>query len=249
MNLMHRENGMLLIRQEQIEKFRQIRDRFYNKTKVPAADDWQDWNDDDVWWHLVAQVIAVGNSLPAQKFENNTGLKGEAAYENLIRMQEVDQARTINRVLREVGTRYASSSISKCRKTVALVHNLKALQSKGGPKMFMKTLSQLKGPDADKKRIECLMMDLKFLKSKSARDFLMELGLLKNAIAFDVRVRNVMDKMGIETPKGFESDPQLYGAIESDILTEICKPLGISGIEFDRMLYQNYDEIMVMDSN
>ena len=240
---------MLHISQEQIGKFREIRDRFYSKTKVPAADNWQDWNDDDVWWHLVAQVITVGNSLPAQKFEKNTGLKVEVAYEKLIKMQEADQARTINHVLREVGTRYASSSMSKCRKTVALVHNLKALKSKGGPKMFMKTLSELKGPDADKERIECLMRDLMFLKSKSARDFLMELGLLKNAVAFDVRVRNVLDKMGIKTPKDFESDPKSYDAIESDILTEVCKPLGISGIEFDRMLYQNYDEIMTMDSN
>ena len=240
---------MLQISQKQIEKFRQVKNLYFNKTKVPAADNWQDWNDDDVWWHLVSQVITVGNSLPAQKFEKNIGLKGEVAYEKLIKMQEADQARTINHVLREVGTRYASSSISKCRKTVALVHNLKALQNKGGPKMFMKTLSELKGPDADKKRIECLMRDLMFLKSKSARDFLMELGLLKNAIAFDFRVRNVLDKMGIQTPKDFESDPKSYDAIESDILTEVCRPLGISGIEFDRMLYQNYDDIMAMDSN
>jgi hypothetical protein len=77
----------------------------------------------------------------------------------------------------------------------------------------------------------------------------MELGLLKNAVAFDVRVRNVLDKMGIKTPKGFENDPKSYDTIESDILTEVCKPLGISGIEFDRMLYQNYDKIMIMDSN
>jgi hypothetical protein len=241
--------NMLQISQKQLEKFRQVKNLYFNKTKVPAADNWQDWNDDDVWWHLVSQVITVGNSLPAQKFEKNIGLKGEVAYEKLIKMQEADQARTINRVLREVGTRYASSSISKSRKTVALVHNLKALQNKGGPKMFMKTLSELKGPDADKKRIECLMEDLMFLKSKSARDFLMELGLLRNAVAFDVRVRNVLDKMGIETPKDFESDPKSYDAIESDILTEVCRPLGISGIEFDRMLYQNYDQIMTMDSN
>jgi hypothetical protein len=241
--------NMLQISQKQLEKFRQVKNLYFNKTKVPVPNNWQDWNDDDVWWHLVSQVITVGNSLPAQKFEKNTGLKGEVAYEKLIKMQEADQARTINRVLREVGTRYASSSISKSRKTVALVHNLKALQNKGGPKMFMKTLSELKGPDADKKRIECLMEDLMFLKSKSARDFLMELGLLRNAVAFDVRVRNVLDKMGIETPKDFESDPKSYDAIESDILTEVCRPLGISGIEFDRMLYQNYDQIMTMDSN
>jgi hypothetical protein len=237
---------MLRVSQEHLDKFRQIRDRFSNKTKFPAEDDWQDWNDVDVWWHLIAQVITVGKSLPAQKFEENTRLEGEVAYEKLIKMPEADQARTINRVLREVGTRYASSSISKCRKTAALVHNLKAIQNKGGPKKFIKILSELKGPDADKKRIECLLKDFQFLKSKSARDFLMELGLLTNAVAFDVRVKNVLNKIGIATPKGFENSAKSYDEAESDVLTGICQPLEISGIELDRMLYQNYEEIMKM---
>jgi hypothetical protein len=237
---------MLRISQEQLGKFRKIKDRLYNKTKFPPEDDWQDWNDDDIWWHLVSQVITVGNSLPAQKFEKNSRLESEVAYEKLVKMQEADQARTINRVMREVGTRYASSSISKCRKTAALVHNLKALQNKGGPKMFIKALSELKGLDADKKRIECLMNDFQFLKSKSARDFLMELGLLTNAVAFDVRVKNVLNKIGISTPKGFANSAKSYDAAESDVLTGICKPLGISGIELDRMLWQHYDEIMKM---
>jgi len=33
---------------------------------------------------------------------------------------------------------------------------------------------------------------------------------------------------------------------KGDVLTGICEPLGISGIELDRMLYQNYEEIMKM---
>jgi len=136
---------MLQISKEHIGKFRQIRDRFYNKTKVPPADNWQDWNDDDVWWHLVAQVVTVGNSLPAQKFEKDPELQAEVAYQKLASISEVDQAKTINHVLRQIGTRYASSSISKCRKTAALVHNLKALKNKGGPKMFITKLSELKG--------------------------------------------------------------------------------------------------------
>jgi hypothetical protein len=237
---------MLQISQKQIEKFRQVKDLYFNKTKVPATNNWQDWTDNEIWLHLVSQVIVVGNSLPAQKFEKDARLQNEVAYEKLTKRQEADQARTINGVLREVGTRYASSSISKCRKTVALVHNLKALQNKGGPKIFMKTLSELKGPDADKKRIDCLMHDLQFLKSKSARDFLMELGLLTNAVAFDVRVKNVLNQIGIATPKGFENSVKSYDEAERDILTGICEPLGISGIELDRMLYQNYEEIMKM---
>jgi hypothetical protein len=69
---------MLQISQKQLEKFRQVKNLYFNKTKVPAADNWQDWNDDDVWCHLVSQVITVGNSFPAQRFE-----KKRARYELL----------------------------------------------------------------------------------------------------------------------------------------------------------------------
>jgi hypothetical protein len=78
------DKHMLQITGKQVEKFRRIKKLFYCKTKFPKANNWQDWDDDDAWWHLVSQVITVGSSLPAQKFEKNARLKGEVAYEKLI---------------------------------------------------------------------------------------------------------------------------------------------------------------------
>lgn len=235
---------MLQVSPEQIEKFRQIKTLFYDKTRFPIADNWRDWSDDDVWWHLVAQVIAVGNSLPAEKFEKDASSQAKIAYQKLANTPETYQAIIINRVLRDVGTRYASSTLSKCRKTSALVHNLRVMKSHGGPKNFIKNVSELQGEGRDQIRIGYLMDNLQFLKDKSARDFLMELGLLTNAIAFDIRVIKVLNQAGIVTPKNFESKHSSYNEAERDVLTYICKPCGISGIELDRILYQHKDEII-----
>jgi hypothetical protein len=239
---------MLQITQEHLNKFQQIVDRFRSKTKIPKENNWYSWSDNDIWLHTMAQVMVVGKSAPLDKFYKSDKLRKEVAYERLRKMtDEKNLNRTINRVLLAVGTRYASSNISKCLKTKALVHNLKTLKNYGGPRKFVKRVSEFQGPNADKQRIEFVVQTFMFIKNKGARDYLMELGLLRNAVALDVRVQNVLRKIGIEVPKGFESNPQLYDSIQNDILEKICKPLGISGIEFDRMLYQNYDDIIRMN--
>jgi hypothetical protein len=193
-------------------------------------------------------VIVVGGSAPAEKFERNPKLQNVVSYEKMVKTYDKKELEeTINGVLRAVGTRYASSDISKCRKTRALVHNLEIMKSfKDGPKSLLDRLSKFEGISGDKRRIKYLMKIFRFVQSKSARDYLMELGLVRNAIALDVRIQNVLKEVGIDIPKGLENSPELYDSIEQDILTQICKPLGMLGIEFDRMLYQNYKEIMEM---
>jgi hypothetical protein len=95
----------------------------------------------------------------------------------------------------------------------------------------------------DRARIQSVIDAFKFIKNKGARDLLMELGLVKDAIALDVRIKNIFGKLGISTPKTF-SNLRIYDQVESDILTKICKPLNFTGVELDRILYQNYAAIM-----
>jgi len=90
------------------------------------------------------------------------------------------------------------------------------------------------------------MKELKYLKNKGAIDFLMELGFVKNALAFDTLVQNVLQEMGIELPKDVAGDSLLYAKIEKEILEKVCKPLEISGVILDRMLYQNYIECLAI---
>ena len=239
---------MLEIDKRHLKTFKKIKRLFYSKTKIPQKNNWKTWTDNDVWLHMVVQVIAVGGSKPAEKFEKDTKLKSKVTYEKLTQIKEKEEMKkTINQVLRAVGTRFASSKISKCKKTDALVHNFNILMNfKGGPKGLLRRLADFRGPNADKRRIKYVMKIFSYIKSKGARDYLMELGLVEDAIALDTRIQNIFNKIGIMIPKGFENNPKLYDEIENDILMKICKPIGISGIEFDRILYQNYDDIVKM---
>jgi len=237
---------MLDVREEHLDRFKEIKRRFFEKTDVPEENNWKSWTNDEIWLYLVEQVIVVGSSKPADKFSKDVKLKNQVSYEGLVKIKDEEELKKkINYVLRAVGTRYASSDISKCRKTNALVHNFKVLKSfKDGLQGLLKRLSEFEGLHADKRRIKYLMKIFEYMQSKSARDFLMELGLVRDAIAVDVRVQNIFAKVGIEIPKGFVVNPKSYDEIESDMLAKICRPLGLYGVEFDRMLYQNYESIM-----
>lgn len=237
---------MLNIEEEHIRIFEKIKKQFLPKTKVPKEDNWRSKTNNEIWLGMVKQVIVVGNSKPSTKFEQNAELKNLVSYEELVKIEDQEEIkRIINRVLRAVGTRYASSDFSKCKKTGSLAHNLRMLKSSDGIKGLVKRLSDIKGEDAERRRIE-RMMRFKYIKNKCSRDFLMELGLVRNAVGLDDRIQKIFGKVGIELPKGCISNRNLYNEIEKDILTGICEPLNLLGVEFDRMLYQNKDDIMKM---
>ena len=71
----------------------------------------------------------------------------------------------------------------------------------------------------------------------------MEQGLVRDAIALDVRVMNVLRQIGIRVPDAVRGNAAAYDRVEADLLRGVCSKLGVSGIEFDRVIYQNYDEI------
>jgi len=240
---------MLDIKEEHLDRFKEIKKQFFAKTKVPEENNWKFWTNDEIWLHIFEQVIVVGSSKPAEKFSKDAKLRSQVSYEKLVKKREdEDLKKEINYVLRSVGARYASSNVSKCRKTNALAHNFKVLKSfNDGPKGLLKRVSELEGPYADKRKIKYLMRIFKYIQSKSARDFLMELGIVRDAVALDIRVQNIFAKIGVRIPRGFVSDPKLYDEIEKDILEKVCKYLKMSGVEFDRMLYQNYSNIMNMN--
>ncbi len=244
-----KNNGdVLKIDENKLRKFRRMMDLLLSKTEIPEENNWKGKSNNDIWLAIVAQVMVVGRSSPYEKFVKRTDLQSQIMYDALIQIEdETELSRKINSVLLAVGTRYASITLSKCRKTRALVDNFKKLRSyDNGPIGFLKRLSEF---PTDKLRIKYVMTELKFLKNKGARDFLMELGIVKNAVALDSRIQNILQEMGIQTPGAFASSSSLYAQVEKDILEKICKPLGISGVTLDRILYQNYEDCLAIAAN
>lgn len=240
------------ITKKHIERLKLIRDTFLKTTDVPSPDNWKYLSNNDIWLRFITQVMVVGGSAPAERFMQNSKLKRDVSYNKLFKIEERKcLEEKINNVLRKVGTRYASQSPEKCKKTQALVHNLKVLKKfKGGPKTLLRKLSEFKGRNESKRKAKYLMKIFKYFKSKSARDFLMGLGLTSNAIALDVRLQNILkNKVRLDLPERIASDPELYDKTEQELLSEVCAFLNLSGVEFDRMLYQNYDKIKNMVLN
>ena len=231
-----------------IEKLRVLKRRFLRDTDLPMANTWRRCTNNDVWIRFVYQIGVVGGSAPVDALANNRMMLARISYPRLKRMpSRASRAKAINSVLRLAGIRYASADLAKCKKTQALVKNFERLESfSGGPRGLLTRLHALDGARADLRRIKYMMKVFPYFKSKSARDFLMDLGLVTDAIALDVRLQNVLNRIGFRVPYAVASNVRLYDEVEERLLSEVCKPLSLTGLQFDRMIYQNYDQIMEM---
>lgn len=147
-------------------------------------------------------------------------------------------------LLRVCGSRYVSRNLetTPCRKTEGLVRNFRTIFDEGEPTELFLTLGDL---PTERDRVEYMMDHFASMGPKSARDFLMDAGMVRNAVAFDIRVRNILEEVvGLALPPKFETRPKLYAEVERAILDDICAPLGIEGVFLDRLLFQNYDRII-----
>lgn len=231
-------NIMKGITKEQLEMFTKIKDEFKLKMIVPEENNWKSLTDNDIWLLSISQIIVVGGSAPDDKFKEDKNLQKDVSYERLASIQSEEENRgIINQTLRKIGTLWCSPDIYKCRKTTAIYRNL-IFFKKLGPKAVLESLSE----HSDREKIDYLMKNLSYIKDKGARDYLMELGFIKDAIALDTRVLDILYHVyGIKVTA---KKPKDYDEIEKEILENVCKPLGLSGVQFDRMLYQKHDEIM-----
>lgn len=75
----------------------------------------------------------------------------------------------------------------------------------------------------------------------------MKYGMVTDCIALDTRLYNVFVKLGINIPalEEIQRSSRVCSKVEDSILQSICKPIDMKGIELDRMLYQNYNNILL----
>ena len=230
---------MIHVDENVLEVFRRVKDLFLSNTKLPRKDFWRSLDDNEIWLHVVKQVIVVGASRPAKKLDEKPGLKEEINYHRLTALideHEDEVEDIIRKVLLNVGARFYRN------KARALTWNLRVLKMKeGSPRLLLVKLSEMK---EEMDRVRYLVKNFKYIKRKGARDLLIELGLAQNVIALDQRIINILEKLDINFDKKFVRKDDLYCEVEKELISKICKPLGLSGAQFDRMLYQNYDSIL-----
>jgi thermostable 8-oxoguanine DNA glycosylase len=189
--------------------------------------------------------MVVGGIAGHERFLKRNDLKSALEYSTLERIVDDKTLQNkINQVLREAGVRYSSTNLDKCNKSRALVHNLKFIRNyKKGFEGILDDLSSIDGSNAEIDRANQLMRHFRYVKNKSARDFLMNMGINRNTLALDIRVQNIFKQLGIAFPKSLSSK-SIYNETEREIIEKICIPLKIEPLLFDRILFQNYDSIM-----
>ena len=155
------------------------------------------------------------------------------------RLKKITNEETVKKIihetLRSIGARYASEDITKCNKTKALAHNFKVLKSCENEAIGF--FSDIAGKSM-KEKISTVK-ELKAIGDKGARDLLMELGIIRDSVALDVRVKKSLSLFGFHIP----TSEEIYEGIVQEILEKICIPLKIEGVQLDRLLYKMYDEI------
>lgn len=207
---------------------------------LPKLGQWKTMTDSSIWLAIVGQVGVVGGSAPVEKMKKELRAR-DKAYEALVALKPAQRRKEIHKVLRSFGIRYVSESAEGDRKTNALVKNLALVESYGGPKAYLERISRI----ADElSRVEAIIKDMSYMENKGARDFLIGVGLIENAIAFDVRIKKVLVACGAKLPEYLGTDEATYKSLEAELIEKVCKPCGVTGAVLDRVLFQKYNEIV-----
>jgi thermostable 8-oxoguanine DNA glycosylase len=198
-------------------------------------------SDDDVWNLVLGQVSVVGSAASGERLLSSKTAMSALRYRRLVRLNAAARTREIHRKLRAHGVRYVTRRPANCAKTRALVRNLAFLEnSPGGPSCYIRQLAAL---PSEEDRIARVSKDLAFIKLKGSRDFLAELGLATNVIAFDVRVLGILRAVGMKLVPNTTSSRKSYERLQALLLREVCAPEGVTGVVLDRILFWNAAEI------
>ncbi len=91
-------------------------------------------------------------------------------------------------------------------------------------------------------RVGIVSDEMQYMRSKGARDLLIDLGLVKDAIALDSRLQRVLTNVGISLPADLATNRVKYKSHERELLQKVCKPCSVTGAHFDRILFSKWKE-------
>lgn len=213
------------------------------------------WADPCAAWHrVVGQICAVGSSRSWEPLEDLT-VRAQLSVA-AIRAAGDGAAEHVHRVLAGIRVRYCSPAKQRSQKAEAIAWNaqlpfvaepegrvglLDQLRSHVGDSGLDGMFSQIQAHEARR----LLIRSLRFFGPKSASDFLLGLGLADSLLAFDTRILNLLiDGLGWEA--SWRSRVQrlsAYEELEAEVLERLARPLGLSGLHLDRLLFQRYPEL------
>jgi len=231
----------MLLSSQTVAELKRVLKAYASKASVPKPHAWKRLSNNEIWRHFIVQVAVVGSAASGERLGRALRAEETLGLNRLAALPVARRRALISKTLRASGVRYASHDIEKCRKTAAVVRNFEFLSAfPGGPKGYIKSLEKLQNDDA---RAARLAADMSYIKLKGARDLLVELGVVSNVVALDTRILNILRRFGAVIPRDIRTNPDSYRQLQSELLSRVCKPLGITGAALDRILFQNYKDL------
>ena len=187
---------------------------------------------------MLSQIVVAGNAAPGYTLQYSPAVGKRLGYSQLKKLPLRLRRHRIHSVLHAIGTRYVGKK-PRNRKVDAALHNFDVIVRAGGPERFFSEVAKKKGTE---EKIKYLADSLKYYKKKGCRDILIELRLASDCMALDQRLKTILVAAG---GRFSGSINRQYEQIERELVERVAKPSGISGGELDRVLFQNYPDIMV----
>jgi uncharacterized protein (DUF362 family) len=71
-----------------------------------------------------------------------------------------------------------------------------------------------------------------------------ESGLARNVVALDVRMLNLLRFAGVRVSSKAQNHEATYRRLQEALLEQVARPAGVNGVQLDRILFNNYDDIL-----
>lgn len=214
-------------------------ERFRDQVHAPAQGTWEYMTDGGLWARVLGQIAVVGSAASGRALNEELGPDVDDWFVRLSKATGGARRAEIHRRLRNAGVRYVTQSHLNCRKTDAALYDFELLETYGGPRRYFEYLASVPVEDW---RISIVADEMAYIKNKGARDLLIELGLVRNAIAFDSRLKTVLMKLGAKLPKDVATNRACYRSLEQELISKVCIPAGITGGQLDRILFNRSKE-------
>jgi len=219
----------------QAGRLQEVAKRF--KGKLKPVKPWNKWTDEELWRKVLGQIAVVGRAGPGERLQHDLKIREKVSIKRLNRFRtDTELQKHLHDVFVRLGVRFVGRNWRYDKKAAAAVKNFRVLMSKGGPKQFFQEIDKC---GTESERIEQLQKSLKYYGDKGSRDTAIELGLAENCMALDARIYGVLKGVGVDV-----SPENIFRSIESELIQKVATPLGISGGQLDRILFQNYQKIL-----
>jgi len=214
-------------------------ERYQSTTKIPEEGRWKHMNSDQLWRDLILAITYIGASKPGEKLRDSPDIE-RLSIENMATLTP----KTINDIFADYSIRYVSREVisNKAKWVYENYRNPEIVES--GRFVLFEKLPQLKNTvpeqrlEIERKARSIVNDTVKGFGNKNTSDYLTGRGYARHLAVMDTRVSNLLaEKLGGD-PKSYTT-PEFYEEWEEFLISR-----DLTSAVVDRVLYQNYDQIV-----